>query len=363
MVNYIKRLYIGVFFVIFGLLTACTGGGGVDDNPTDVLPTPTVYPSNGNFMEQGSGTEAPEQNGEADYLFDVPLLSLGEVLDKLFDDFEAYIDYIVSVRGLQAYFFMLFRFEQLPGGRVADTPLANVIAMYEEMTETFEFVSLGSHHFLGYLGTYTNGAEFMHIPFGCSVEAEMNRWVADDGYGKSFYYTPLKAVILSTSAFNRFDEHIAIGRNLQPSDGRINRGEPVNALLGAAYKGIYELGDILTLYYISTAMDFQVVGFLNPGVDFWFGLGAHENVLLDYRIIMPQFVPDFEPVGEAEIWQMAFHIGELLTGFIAIEGPILDIREDTQSRYLAKVDEIAARHGLSDIIVVDMFPNGIIWPR
>jgi hypothetical protein len=315
--------------------------------------------------ENANQPNISEQNAPSNYLLETPL-SFEQILDLLddFENFEAYISYLASVRGLGAYYHTVFRFERLPGGRVVNTPLANVIAMYEEMSAAFEFVSLGSHHFLGYLGNYTHGADFMRIPLGSSVEAEMNRWVENDGHGNSFYYTPLKAMILSASAFHRFDGHIASGRNLQASDSRISRNEPISILLGAAYKGIYELGDILTLHYINIVMDFQVVGFLNPDVDFWFGLGAHENVLLDYRIVMPQFIPDFEPVGGAEIWTFAFHIGELLSGFIAIESAVSEIREEyTWLQYKEVLEDIAARHSLSDIVGIDVLPFGIIWPR
>jgi hypothetical protein len=234
--------------------------------------------------------------------------------------------------------------------------------MYEELNEILRFVSVGSTQFLGYLGHYNNGVEFVHIPLGSSVEAEMNRWVQNDGWGNSFYYTPLIASFISPSSFHNFDNHIVVGRNLQASDGRVARGEPVNIILGYAYKGIYELGDTLSLHYINTIMDFQVVGFLNRDTAFYYGFGAATKTKLDCRIIVPHFIPDFVPVGDAETWQIAFHVGELLSGFVAIETHLAELHEDSWLYYQATIEEIAGRHGLSDIIGMPTFPIGIVWP-
>jgi len=295
-----------------------------------------------------------------EYRFDAPL-PLSEIA-HLMDDFDGYINYLASVRGMEAHYQLTFRFERLPGGGVVGTPLENVIARYDEMNEVLRFVSVGSHQFLGYLGRYNNGAEFVHIPLGSSIDAETNRWVQNDGWGNSFYYTPLMASFISPSSLHHFDNHIAVGRNLQASDGWISRDEPINIILGYAYKEIYELGDVLSLHYVNSVKDFQVVGFLLRDTVFYYGFGAANKNILDYRIIVPHFIPDFTPVGDAEVWQIAFHVGELLSGFIAIEAPLDELHEASWLYYQAIIEQIAERHGLSDIIGIPTFPVGIVWP-
>ncbi|MEC1177052.1 hypothetical protein P9B03_01025 [Metasolibacillus meyeri] len=65
----------------------------------------------------------------------------------------------------------------------------------------------------------------------------------------------------------------------------------------------------------------------------------------DYTIVMPHILLDYEPVGEPAIFQHAFHLAELTSGYIQIE----NINEDTYNHMVSMVEEMAQRHGLSGL--------------
>ncbi len=179
--------------------------------------------------------------------------------------------------------------------------------------------------------------------------------VSRDWEGNEFLTTPLKTVLLGESIFNGFDSSIEAGRNLQMSDFTLAApNEPIRGVLGNAYKDIYELGDIFSLELFSEVMDFQVVGF---SMD----VGALQEVNFDHTIVMPHFIPDYEPVGEAAVFQHAFHIAELISGYISIPESVEKINDDTYDHTVAIMEEMAERNNLSSLYKIPYWPVGFVW--
>ncbi len=277
-----------------------------------------------------------------------------------------YVNSVSDILGFEPYYKTVIAFEELSDG-VTSLPIEKVKAMYNEMKTVFDYV-LVSEYPLVYRGNYEGETSFvdgyeeyesadvnMNIPNPINV-------VWKDWNDNEIVTTPLKTILLGEGVFNRFDKNIEEGRNLQMSDFTLEDSkEPINVVLGNAYKDIYEIGDVFTLELISELMNFKVVGFYKSGVRFSMDLGAQHDVRFDYTIVMPHFIPDYEPIGEAAIFQHAFHIGELTSGYIRIPEPIRKINDDTYNRTVKIVEEMAKKHGIPGLYKIPYLPVGFVW--
>jgi hypothetical protein len=242
------------------------------------------------------------------------------------------------------------------------------MAMYNELNTNFDFITVVSQRPLWHIGFYESDNRFVHgydryqsAGANSGLTNPLNS-VGRDIKGDEIITTPIMCVILCENSFSRFDLNVAEGRNFLISDFSHNSpGEPVPVVLGSAYTGIYELGDVFSLMYLSAPMDFQVVGFYEQGLRFSMAAGAREDVNLDYNIIMPYFIPMYEPVGEDAIFQHGFHIAELTSGYIAITENIAEINDDTHARYMAIVEQMAEKHGLAGLYLSPLWPVGFVW--
>lgn len=264
---------------------------------------------------------------------------------------------------LEPYYQTTFRFEKLSGG-IKSVPIEDVKAMYNEMKTVFDYVHVSKYP-LVYRGYYEGDTRFVEgyeqyqNPVNTNISNPVNV-VSRDWEGNEILTTQLKTVLLGESIFNRFDDSIEEGRNLQVSDFTLAApNEPISVVLGNAYKDIYELGDIFSLELISEVMDFQVVGFYKSGVGFSNeGALHHEN--FDYTIVMPHFIPDYEPVGEAAVFQHAFHIAELTSGYIRIPESVEKIN-DKYDHIVGIMEQMAERNNLSGLYIIPIQPVEIGW--
>lgn len=280
----------------------------------------------------------------------------------VFEDYEDYKNYISDIPKFEPYYKTVFAFEELSAG-VASVPIGKVKDMYNEMKTTFDYVVV-SEYPLFYRGYYEGETSFVD-----GYEQYLNREISNpvnlveiDFEGNEIMTTPLKTVLLGESIFNRFDNSIEEGRNLQMSDFTImTPDEPISVVLGNAYKNIYKIGDMLSLELISELMNFQVVGFYKPDVGFSMEVGALHNVDFDYTIVMPHFIPDYEPVGNGAVFQHAFHIAELTSGYVRVPESIEKIDDDTYDYTVDIMEKMAERNGLSGLYKVPYWPVGFVW--
>lgn len=289
-----------------------------------------------------------------------------ELEPQKWDDYEEYIKDISNIPAFEPYYKTVIAFEELPDG-ITSLPIEKVKAMYAEMKTVFDYV-LVSEHPLIYRGYYEGETSFVdgyeeyeNGHFDIDIPNPVNV-VWKDWEGNEIIETPLKTVLLGESVFNRFDHRIEEGRNLQKSDFKLaSPNDPISVVLGNAYKDVYQIGDIVPLALISEVMDFKVVGFYESGVGFSMEVGALHDVNFDYTIIMPHFIPDYEPIGEASIFQHAFHIGELTSGYISIPEQVEKINDDTYNRTVKTFEEMAERNGLSGLYKIPYLPVGFVW--
>ena len=264
---------------------------------------------------------------------------------------------------LEPYYQTTFAFEKLSGG-IKSVPIEDVKAMYNEMKTVFDYVHVSEYPLVyrGYFGgdtSFVEGYEQYQNPVDMDISNPVNV-VSRDWEGNEILTTQLKTVLLGESIFNRFDDSIEEGRNLQVSDFTLAApNEPISVVLGNAYKDIYELGDMFSLELISEVMDFQVVGFYKSGVGFSNeGALHHEN--FDHTIVMPHFIPDYKPVGEAAVFQHAFHIAELTSGYIRIPESVEKIN-DKYDHIVGIMEQMAERNNLSGLYIIPNRPVGIGW--
>lgn len=109
-------------------------------------------------------------------------------------------------------------------------------------------------------------------------------------------------------------------------------------------------------------MNFEVVGFYKSDFEFSMAAAAALKVSVDYSIVMPYFIPLYDPVDEDGILTRSIHIAEINSGYIAISEPVEEIDDDTYARYMNIVDEIAERHGLSGVYTSPLWPVGFVFP-
>ncbi|MBE1554273.1 hypothetical protein [Sporosarcina limicola] len=339
LLHFTKPIYtiVGIMFLV--LLTACSATDDVSVLAVQQTQTETVVPE----KSQTTALEPPS-----------------------FDDYEGYINYISDIPSFEPYYKTVFAFEELSDG-VASVPIEEVKAMYDEMKTVFDYV-LVSDNPLAYRGYYEGDTSFVdgyeryqNADVDMKISNPVNVVYSDRG-GSEIMTTPLKTVLLGESIFNRFDSSIEEGRNLQMSDFTLAApNEPISVVLGNAYKDIYELGDIFSLELISEVMDFKVVGFYKSGIGFSMDVGALKHVNFDHTIVMPHFIPEYEPVGEAAVFQHAFHIAELTSGYISIPESVEKINDDTYDHTVAIMEEMAERNNLSGLYKIPHWPVGFVW--
>jgi hypothetical protein len=282
------------------------------------------------------------------------------------DDYEGYIKDISNIPAFEPYYKIVIAFEELSDG-IMSLPIEKVKTMYDEMKMVFDYVIVSEHPLI-YRGYYEGETSFVdgyeeykNSYFGIDIQNPVNV-VWKDWEGNQIITTPLKTVLLGEDIVSRFDNSIEEGRNLQMSDFKLaSPNEPISVVLGNEYKKIYEIGDIFPLELISEVMDFQVVGFYESGVSFSMEVGALHDVNFDYTIVMPHFIPDYEPIGEAAVFQHAFHIGELTSGYISIPEPVEKINDETYNRTVVMIEKMAKRNGLSGLYKIPYLPVGFVW--
>lgn len=341
MKHFKKYIFIITILMVFATLTACSTANNVDE---------------------AQGTQSVD-NLEAE-TGDIPSTSAD-------NDFENYIEHINNISNFEPYYNIVFAFENLPGN-ISSLPIEKVNDMYFEMKDTFDYILIGEQP-LAYRGDYNQSVYKGETSFVDGYEqykdAEVSMRIPNpinavgvDWEGNEIISTSLKTVMLGESIITRFDNNIEEGRNLQISDFTLKSSdEPISVVLGNEYKEFYEIGDTFSLELISEVMNFEVVGFYKPGISFLMDVGAKHKVSFDYAIIMPHLMFDYEPIGEASVYQHAFLTGEKMSGYIGIEESISEINEDTFVRYTGILEKMAEKNGVSNLYKVPYMPVGFIW--
>ncbi|MDR2356463.1 MAG: hypothetical protein LBD92_00030 [Oscillospiraceae bacterium] len=365
MFRLIKPIYIFITIALLVIMAACSTAKDVEQvsaGGEPVVAKGVERVSAGGEPVAAKGVEQVSAGGE-------PVAAKGAESVPVIESSEDYYNYIAGLPKFEAYYQIVFEFGNLPDG-IESAPIDDILNMYDELNTVFDCVNIRYGRPIEYIGFYDGDTKFVdrddwYRAGGSDMgfPDPLNR-VWSDVDGNEHMTTPIRTVILCENSFGRFDNYIAAGRNLQISDFKHTAAdEPIPVVLGSAYQGVYDIGDALTFTYLSVDMDFEVVGFYEPGLSFYMGPGAQQYVEMDYSIIMPNYIPAYEPTSAAVAAQQGFHVAELTSVDISISELISEINDETHERYFALVEEIAERNNLSGMYMSPLWPVGYVFPN
>lgn len=342
MLNFTKPTHFVSVAMLLIFLTACSTASSNTNNSASDAPA---------SIETGVSEkqEDPRDNP--------PQLEVG--------DYEGYMNFISKIPKFEPCYKTSY-----DGGR--NTPLEKIKAMYNELKTTFNYILVHENCSLEYMGNYKGDTSFVdrYEEYETAKAADKNADVRSpinvpwyDWEDNDIITTKLKTISLGENVSKRFDKNIAEGRNFQASDFTLTSQEdPISIVLGSAYKGIYKIGDVLQFRLITKLMNFKVVGFYEPGLNFSMEVGAMHKVNFDHAIVIPHFMFDYEPVGENAIYQHALFTGEATAGYMALDEPVSTLtKEGSHAKFVAKVEAIAKKHGLAGLYKYPTWPVGFVW--
>jgi hypothetical protein len=138
--------------------------------------------------------------------------------------------------------------------------------------------------------------------------------------------TPIKSVdvlMISDEFIDEYDIQLSEGRYMSPDSYRYESGKSVDTLLGAAYKGYFEIGDRMTLESINT-IELEVVGFIEPQSMYPEMSGIIQ--LLDNIVVLPGFT-SFGAVEKSPILFESMFALQLTAPIVIVEDPMIDVFE------------------------------------
>ena len=138
--------------------------------------------------------------------------------------------------------------------------------------------------------------------------------------------TPIKSVdvlMISDEFIDEYDIQLSEGRYMSPDSYRYESGKSVDTLLGAAYKGYFEIGDRMTLESINT-IELEVVGFIEPQSMYPEQSGTIQ--VLDHIVVLPGFT-SFGAIEKSPILFESMFALQLTAPIVIVEDPMIDVFE------------------------------------
>lgn len=272
-----------------------------------------------------------------------------------FDDYETYIEYISNIEDFKPYYKIVFAFENVPNG-ILNVPIEDVKNMHKDLEKQYEFISINDSSMLSYLGDYKGSTDFVDgydiYMQNIDNKAMINpiNMSAFEYNGETYNLTPLKTVLINNEVSKKLEKYIDEGSSFQESDFILNsQTDNIHVVLGNGYRDLYEIGDVVELEFISNVMKFEVIGFYKENSGFKMELAGEQYVDLDYRITIPHYVPNYEPIGDSQIFQQAFIVGELTSGYIPVEEKVEDLDEVVHNKYAMELEELANKNNLNNM--------------
>ncbi len=281
------------------------------------------------------------------------------------DEYSDYLAHLQRIPSLQTYYKIVFAFENLPDG-IESVPITKVKNMYYDLNSNFEYIGVGVQPLL-YTGEYIYDTKFVDgyeefLKSGNSANAYNPINIpAYDLSGNEYMVTPLKSVAITENTAKYFESKVNYGRNFNSNDFKLtSREDNISVLLGDGYKDIFDVGDTFTLELIAD-MNFKVVGFLKENESFIMEEGLFGEIELDNVIIIPQFIPDYEPIGDREIHQHAFIIAELTSGYVRVYEPISEINNELHKTYVDRLKSLEIKNELEGLYLYPTWIVGFDW--
>ena len=132
--------------------------------------------------------------------------------------------------------------------------------------------------------------------------------------------TETEAIQVSEGYFDLFPIEIAEGRVFESADYDYSGAGVVPVILGSAYRPAFEIGDTFEAYYIFERFAFEVIGFAQPGGEFYLR-AENRPADFDRYIVMP-----FPKIKADSAFGRRALLAEV-SGFIAPDGTRDEARE------------------------------------
>lgn len=375
-----KAKCVHALVAIMLVLSACGNiSDPQDDNPLYAEPAPTTEIEMANKNEEAKLSEPTGSNNELEMFINSNneleiVIQMEDESDlknthpsdvdanqELAESLRDYLELTKSVPGFLP--FCRFRYAIERNSSLSTFPREQIIALFADLSSSMNYFTVSAYLPLYYIGQYDGDTAFVEEYekyYGYDIPMNMEVTIG----GRKYTRTALKTLILGMGLMNVFDDYISEGRSFQESDFFLaSRDTPIPVVLGSAYQETCKIGQTCSLMYLQTEMNFEVIGFCEPDTTFAMDVAAMREVDIDHCIIMPEFIPMYEPEGQIEASDHTYHIGELLSGYIAIDEPIDKITTETCNQYLAKADEIAAKYDLSGFMTTQVWPVGFVFPE
>ena len=214
---------------------------------------------------------------------------------------------------------------------------------------------------LNFVGDYNNDDKFLEDLSKNLNSADKNikNKIITPNQGEPYKLTVLKGAVMDNSVSEMFDYDIEIGRNFEKNDFELNSIEDtIKIIMGSNYKDIYIIGDVINFGDPDAIFKYEVIGFYKPGVGLISDHAAAITTVFDNYIIVPQYIPRYEPKGEGYKFFYDFQIGTLLSGELKVEESIED-NEKTFEEYKTKFKKIAKKYDLEDLVDVYILPTDL----
>ncbi|MCL1990932.1 MAG: hypothetical protein FWG67_08600 [Defluviitaleaceae bacterium] len=134
-----------------------------------------------------------------------------------------------------------------------------------------------------------------------------------DGRGNYFYQ--IKAASLDYAAWNLSSMEMKHGRAFQAEDFSLFSGR-IPIILGYQYANYYEIGDLITMYFLAFQFDFEVIGILAENQRLF---NEVTGTYLDYSILKP-LISFGNPLNEEERrFQSIYYNNKSLSAYIFVD--------------------------------------------
>lgn len=159
------------------------------------------------------------------------------------------------------------------------TRFQNVLNLKEKMKKSneFDFYSF-SNNFLEIIEEII--PDSCRVNYGTEYESDSIYFLDNEKV------TAAEAIQVSPNFFSLFPLEINGSENFEIVDFCYEENERIPVLLGNAYQNTFSLGDVFEGYYICERKEFEVVGFIGSGSQFYF---KSQNRMINYDnfIVMP----------------------------------------------------------------------------
>ncbi|MET3616658.1 hypothetical protein ABID14_000278 [Peptoniphilus olsenii] len=276
-----------------------------------------------------------------------------------FKDENEYMEYVNSIKDFQPHYKTVFLFEELKGSTHNDWQ-DQVIKMYNYISNNSKYYIFKQQP-LNFVGDYNNDDKFLEDLSKNLNSADKNikNKIITPNQGEPYKLTVLKGAVMDNSVSEMFDYDIEIGRNFEKNDFELNSIEDtIKIIMGSNYKDIYKIGDVINFGDPDAIFKYEVIGFYKPGVGLISDHAAAITTVFDNYIIVPQYIPRYEPKGEGYKFFYDFQIGTLLSGELKVEESIED-NEKTFEEYKTKFKKIAKKYDLEDLVDVYILPTDL----